>query len=53
MACGSGPARQIDHLDIPLGESAEFLRKAFPRLMAKWGILDLGVLALARFRLRD
>jgi type III restriction enzyme len=45
--------RQIDHRDIPVGESAEFLRKAVRGLMAKFGITDEGVLALDRFRLRD
>ena len=43
----------IDHLDIPAGESAEFLRKVIRGLMAKHGITDLNVLALDRFRLRD
>ena len=45
--------KQIDHQDIPLGESAEFLRKAIRGLMAKCGIADMSVLALDRFRLRD
>ena len=45
--------RQIDHRDIPLGESAEFLRKVIRGLMTTWGISDLSVLALDRFRLRD
>jgi type III restriction enzyme len=45
--------RHIDHQDIPLGESAEFLRKAIRGLMAKFAITDIGVLALDRFRLRD
>jgi type III restriction enzyme len=45
--------KQIDHQDIPLGESAEFLRKAIRGLMAKCGIADVSVLALDRFRLRD
>ena len=45
--------RQIDHQDIPVGESAEFLRKVIRGLMAKHGITDLSVLALDRFRLRD
>jgi type III restriction enzyme len=45
--------RQIRHQDIPAGESAEFLRKAIRGLMAKFGITDLSVLALDRFRLRD
>jgi len=45
--------RHIDHQDIPIGESAEFLRKVIRGLMAKHGITDLSVLALDRFRLRD
>jgi type III restriction enzyme len=45
--------KQIDHQDIPLGESAEFLRKVIRGLMAKSSIADVSVLALDRFRLRD
>jgi type III restriction enzyme len=45
--------RQIEHKDIPVGESAEFLRKVIRGLMAKSGITDVGVLALDRFRLKD
>ncbi len=45
--------RQIDHQDIPAGESAEFLRKAIRGLVAKFGITDISMLALDRFRLRD
>jgi type III restriction enzyme len=45
--------RQIDHQDIPAGESAEFLRKVIRGLMAKFAIEDVGRLALDRFRLRD
>jgi type III restriction enzyme len=45
--------RQIDHQDIPAGESAEFLRKVIRGLMAKYAITDVSVLALDRFRLRD
>lgn len=45
--------RHIEHKDIPAGESAEFLRKVLRGLIAKYGIADLGVLALDRFRLRD
>lgn len=45
--------REIDHQDIPAGESAEFLRKAVRGLMTKFGIADVSVLALDRFRLRD
>ena len=43
----------IDHQDIPTGESAEFLRKVIRGLMAKFGIADIGLLALDRFRLRE
>lgn len=45
--------RHIDHQDIPAGESAEFLRQVIRGLMAKFGIADLGVLAVDRFRLRE
>ncbi|HUF41426.1 MAG TPA: hypothetical protein VMR20_05680, partial [Verrucomicrobiae bacterium] len=45
--------RQIEHKDIPVAESAEFLRKVIRGLMAKFGITDIGVLALDRFRLKD
>jgi len=45
--------RHIDHQDIPLGESAEFLRQVIRGLMTKYGITDVSVLALDRFRLRD
>jgi len=45
--------REIDHRDIPAGESAEFMRKVIRGLMAKFGIADVGTLALDRFRLRD
>lgn len=45
--------RRIDHADIPAGESAEFLRKAIQGLMARYGIEDVGLLALDRHRLRD
>jgi type III restriction enzyme len=44
--------RQIDHQDIPAGESAEFLRKVVRGLMTRFGIADVSVLALDRFRLR-
>lgn len=44
---------QIDHQDIPVGESAEFLRKVIRGLMAKFGIAEVSALALDRFRLRD
>ncbi len=45
--------RQIDHQDIPAGESAEFLAKVIRGLQAKHGITDVGLLGLDRFRLRD
>jgi type III restriction enzyme len=45
--------RHIEHKDIPAGESAEFLRKVIRGLMAKFGITDVSVLALDRFRLRE
>jgi len=45
--------REIDHHDIPAGESAEFLRKVIRGLMARFGIEEVGSLALDRFRLRD
>jgi type III restriction enzyme len=45
--------RHIGHQDIPAGESAEFLRQVVRGLMAKFGIADIGLLALDRFRLRE
>jgi len=45
--------RHIDHQDIPLGESAEFLRKVVRGLMAQFAITDVSLLGLDRFRLRD
>ena len=45
--------RHIDHQDIPVGESAEFLRKVVRGLMAKYGTFDVTAIALDRFRLRD
>lgn len=45
--------REIDHHDIPSGESAEFLRKVIRGLMAKFGITDVGTFVLDRARLRD
>jgi type III restriction enzyme len=45
--------REIDHQDIAIGESAEFILKAVRGLMAALGISNVGVLALDRFRLRD
>jgi type III restriction enzyme len=45
--------RQIDHSDIPLAESAVFLRKAINGLMARHGLTDVGPLVFDRYRLRD
>jgi type III restriction enzyme len=45
--------RHINHQDIRTEESAEFLRKVLRGLMAKFGIRDINILALDRFRLRD
>jgi type III restriction enzyme len=45
--------RKINHQDIPAGESAVFLLKVVRGLMAKYGIDDVNILALDRFRLRD
>ena len=45
--------RYIDHQDIPVGESAEFLRQVIRGLMAKYGIVQISLLALDRFRLRE
>lgn len=45
--------RGIDHQDIPVGESAEFMRKVIRGLMAKLSMTDVNTLALDRFRLRD
>jgi len=45
--------RNIEHVDIPVAESAEFLRRAVRGLMARLGIEDVATLALDRFRLRD
>ena len=45
--------RQIDHKDIPLAESALFLRKAISSLMARYGLADVSTLVFDRFRLRD
>lgn len=45
--------RQIEHRDIPVAESAEFLRKVVRGMMAKFSTTDVGALALDRFRLKD
>lgn len=45
--------REIDHHDIPAGESAEFMRRVIRGLMATFGMTDVSALALDRFRLRD
>jgi len=44
---------EIDHSDIPLAESAVFLRKAIKELMARYGLADVSALVFDRFRLRD
>jgi len=44
---------RIPHDDIPMGESAEFLRKVIRGLMAKHGLQEVDSIALDRFRLRD
>ena len=44
---------RIDHEDIPIGESAGFLRKVLRGLMARHGVEDVDTLALDRHRLRD
>lgn len=44
---------EIEHHDITVGESAEFIRKVLRGLMARYEIMDVGQLALDRFRLRD
>lgn len=44
---------RIPHEDIPMGESAEFLRKVVRGLMAQHGLQDVDTIALDRFRLRD
>lgn len=45
--------RHINHQDISIGESAEFLRKVVRGLMTRIGTLDFGSIAIDRFRLRD
>ncbi len=45
--------QRLDHQDIPIAESAEFLRQVIRGLMARFGIQDVGTIALDRFRLRD
>ncbi|MDO8751049.1 MAG: DEAD/DEAH box helicase family protein [Dehalococcoidia bacterium] len=45
--------KHILHQDIPESESAEFLRKVIHGLMGKFGITDVGMLVLDRYRLRD
>lgn len=45
--------RHIDHQDIPVAESAEFLRKVVRGLMAKYDTSDIAAIAVDRFRLRD
>lgn len=45
--------RQIEHPDIPSGDSSGFILQALNGLMAKWSIESVDVLARDRFRLRD
>lgn len=45
--------RKIRHPEIPISESAEYLRKVIRGLMASRGIDDIGILSLDRHRLRD
>jgi type III restriction enzyme len=45
--------RNIDHRDIPAGESAQFLRKVINGQKAKHGFFNVTELALDRYRLRD
>ena len=45
--------KRIEHEDIPIGESAEFLRKVVRGVMAQHGVQDVDTVALDRFRLRD
>jgi type III restriction enzyme len=45
--------REIDHQDIPVGESVEFMRKVIRGLMAMLGMTDVSTLTIDRFRLRD
>lgn len=44
---------RIEHEDIPMGESAAFLRKVIQGLMARHDVTDVDTVALDRFRLRD
>jgi type III restriction enzyme len=44
---------RVPHDDIPIGESAAFLRKVIHGIMAKHAITDIDTIALDRFRLRD
>lgn len=45
--------RRIDHEDIPLAESAVFLRKAITGLMSRYTMTDVSPLVFDRFRLRN
>jgi type III restriction enzyme len=45
--------RNINHQDIPVAESAVFLHNAVRGIMTKFGIADVSLLALDRYRLRD
>jgi type III restriction enzyme len=44
--------RHIGHSDIPMSESAAFLSKVVRGLLTKFGIEDIGLLAIDRYRLR-
>jgi type III restriction enzyme len=45
--------RSIEHRDVPSSESCEFFRKVIRTLLAKYPGLEVGRLALDRFRLRN
>ena len=45
--------REIEHSDIPFGESAAFINRVLNGLMAQYSIESVNTLALDRFRLRD
>ena len=45
--------RHIDHRDIPLSESAEFIRRSIRGVLARFERADVDALALDRFRMRE
>jgi type III restriction enzyme len=45
--------REIEHADIPCGESSAFIHRAINGLMARCAMDSVDALALDRFRLRD